>query len=136
MSYAVELAYDGTAYWGWQLQPTAPPANGSAKQRRQRQRPTIQLKLEQALIRVTGLPREALKVQAAGRTDAGVHARGQVAQLFWDPACATPRQGRRHGAPLEPSALQHALNALLPPDIRCKGAKVVPLDFNVRYAMG
>lgn len=131
-SYAVTLAYDGTDYWGWQLQaaPPAQPASGGGgapAKRQLRPRPTIQLRLEQALAKVTGEPREALKVQAAGRTDAGVHARGQVAQFF-----ARRRAGR---PPLAPPALLRALNALLPPDVRALAAREVPLDFNVRYAL-
>lgn len=112
-SYTATLQYDGTHYWGWQLQP--PPAGRRAK-------PTIQLALEKALVRLTGEPREELKVQAAGRTDAGVHARGQVAQWY----CRRQR---------EPAALLRGLNALLPADIRAVGVQRVPLDFNVRYAL-
>ncbi|KAL4430815.1 hypothetical protein ABPG75_006071 [Micractinium tetrahymenae] len=134
-SYAVTLAYDGTDYWGWQLQAAPavaapqPGGGGGAKpaKRQPRPRPTIQLRLEQALTKVTGEPREVLKVQAAGRTDAGVHARGQVAQF-----CARRRRGR---PPLAPAALLRALNALLPPNIRAVAAREVPLDFNVRYAL-
>lgn len=131
-SYAITLAYDGTDYWGWQLQaaPAAPPVSsggGGPSKRQPRPRPTIQLRLEQALVKITGEPREVLKVQAAGRTDAGVHARGQVAQFF-----ARRRPGR---PPLAPPALLRALNALLPPDVRALAAREVPLDFNVRYAL-
>ena len=57
------LAYDGTAYAGWQVQP------GQA---------TIQATLEAALEKVTG---ESIRVLASGRTDAGVHAAGQVMQI-------------------------------------------------------
>ncbi|MBL7166001.1 MAG: tRNA pseudouridine(38-40) synthase TruA, partial [Dehalococcoidales bacterium] len=57
---ALVLEYDGTSYYGFQLQPTSP---------------TIQEKVERALRQLTG---ETLRVTAAGRTDAGVHARGQV----------------------------------------------------------
>lgn len=128
-SYTVTLAYDGTDYWGWQLQaaPAAQPAGGLPARRQPRPRPTIQLRLEQALTKITGEPRDALRVQAAGRTDAGVHARGQVAQFT-----ARRRPGR---APLAPPALLRALNSLLPADIRAVAAKEVPLDFNVRYAL-
>ncbi len=131
-SYAITLAYDGTDYWGWQLQaaPAAPPVSsggGGPSKRQPRPRPTIQLRLEQALVKITGEPREVLKVQAAGRTDAGVHACGQVAQF-----CARRRPGR---PPLAPPALLRALNALLPPDVRALVAREVPLDFNVRYAL-
>jgi tRNA pseudouridine38-40 synthase len=112
--YAVLLQYDGTDYAGWQLQPLS---SGGL-----RVKPTVQLRLEAALTKATGESRRVLKVQAAGRTDAGVHAAGQVAQF----ACRRPR---------EPAALLRALNSLLPPDIRALAVERVPLDFNVRYAL-
>ena len=65
-NYKLVLAYDGTNYHGFQLQ-LGPDS-----------RPTIQGKLESALVKLTREPREVLRVQAAGRTDAGVHARAQV----------------------------------------------------------
>ncbi len=118
--YAVTLQYDGTSYSGFQLQPMAPPA-AAGQPRGPRTKPTIQLRLEQALVKLTCEPREVLKVQAAGRTDAGVHARGQVAQF----SC------RRQ---LAPSSIQRALNSRLPPDIRAVAVEAVAPDFNVRYA--
>lgn len=118
--YAVTLQYDGTSYSGFQLQPMAPPA-AAGQPRGPRTKPTIQLRLEQALTKLTCEPREVLKVQAAGRTDAGVHARGQVAQF----SC------RRQ---LAPSSIQRALNSRLPPDIRAVAVEAVAPDFNVRYA--
>lgn len=57
------IAYDGSAYRGWQLQPRAP---------------TIQGAIERALCVLLQERRERLGVGAAGRTDAGVHAEGQV----------------------------------------------------------
>ncbi len=80
------LAYDGTAYAGWQRQP------GKA---------TLQDAVEQAIKRITG---ESLIVSASGRTDAGVHALGQVASFHT-------------AARLKPLAFQRALNAELPDDI-------------------
>ena len=59
--YRMTIAYDGTAYAGWQVQP-----NGT----------TVQEKLEEALFRITG---ETCKVHGSGRTDRGVHARQQIA---------------------------------------------------------
>ena len=80
------LAYDGTAYAGWQRQP------GKA---------TLQDAVEQAIKRITG---ESLIVSASGRTDAGVHALGQVASFHT-------------AARLKPLAFQRALNAELTGDI-------------------
>ncbi len=80
------LAYVGTAYHGWQVQPD---------------RPTVQLRLEEALRTITG---ESIRTLASGRTDAGVHALGQVV-------------GFRTECQLAPDVLVRALNANLPEDI-------------------
>lgn len=80
------LAYDGTDYAGWQWQPDAA---------------TIQGTLERAIKIVTG---ESLRTLASGRTDAGVHARGQVAVV-------------RTASRLAPDVFRRALNANLPADI-------------------
>lgn len=63
MCHRLVIAYDGSAYRGWQLQPAAP---------------TIQAAVENALCVLLRTSRERLGVTAAGRTDAGVHAEGQV----------------------------------------------------------
>jgi tRNA pseudouridine38-40 synthase len=96
------VAYDGTAYGGFQRQTNAP---------------TVQAALEAALAQVT---QETVTVLAAGRTDAGVHAVGQVIAL--DTAW-------RHGV----DALQAALNAVLPDDIAVRDAREVSPDFHPRY---
>lgn len=96
------VAYDGTDYQGFQRQP-----NG----------PTVQEALEKALARVTGEP---TRVLAAGRTDAGVHAEGQV--IAFD---------TRWRHPL--ADLQRALNAVLPDDIAVRQVAEVPPDFHPRY---
>ena len=80
------LAYDGTAYAGWQVQP------GEI---------TVQEVLEKAITKITG---ESLRVIASGRTDAGVHALGQVV-------------GFRTKTHLSADVLQRALNAELPHDV-------------------
>jgi tRNA pseudouridine38-40 synthase len=80
------LAYDGRAYAGWQIQPD---------------KPTVQGTLEAALRQIT---QEVIRVTAAGRTDAGVHALGQVAGL----STATR---------LSNADLHRALNAVLPDDV-------------------
>ena len=93
------IAYDGTAYSGFQLQP-----NGV----------TIQSVMEDALGR---LLQEPVRVRAAGRTDAGVHARKQVID-FAD-------SGRR-----SPGTIVRGGNALLPADIRFLSAEEVPPSFD------
>jgi len=95
------LEYDGTAYHGWQVQPGLD---------------TIQGRLEAALCRLVGSPVHAM---GAGRTDAGVHALGQVASCRLD-------------VRLEDRALQRALNGNLPPDIVVRDVVSVPHDFDAR----
>jgi tRNA pseudouridine38-40 synthase len=95
------LEYDGTAYHGWQLQPGLD---------------TIQGALEGALSRLAGVP---IQVRGAGRTDAGVHALGQVA------SCTAALR-------LDDVALRRALNALLPRDIVVRAVETVPPDFDAR----
>ncbi len=99
---ALVLAYQGTDYSGWQRQPNAP---------------TIQQAVEDALSRVCARP---VTVVAAGRTDAGVHARGQVAH-----ADVITR--------LEPGELTRAVNALLPADVLVRRAGWVSEKFHARY---
>ena len=96
------VAYDGAAYVGWQRQ-----ASGSS----------IQGLLEAALLAIEGAP---VAVVGAGRTDAGVHALGQVASVQL-----------RHQ--ITPDALVRAVNARLPPDIRVVAAAVAPEPFHARF---
>ena len=96
------LAYDGTDYAGWQRQENAS---------------TIQAVLEAALREVEG---RAVTVHGAGRTDAGVHALGQVASTRLS-----------HG--IETSALVRALNGKLPNDVRILNLDVVADGFHARY---
>ena len=98
---ALLLEYDGTAYGGSQHQTNAP---------------TVQGALQGALSSLTG---EQIRVALAGRTDAGVHAIGQVAAF-------TTRS--RHTA----AVVARACNARLPKDIAVRGAESVPLGFNPR----
>ena len=98
---ALLLEYEGTAYGGSQYQKNAR---------------TIQDSLERALSSLTSEP---IRVALAGRTDAGVHAKGQVASF------AT---GSRHAV----STFVQALNALLPGDIAVRAAAEVPLAFDPR----
>ncbi|MBI4517569.1 MAG: tRNA pseudouridine(38-40) synthase TruA [Deltaproteobacteria bacterium] len=101
MHYKLTLQYDGTNYLGWQVQP---------------QGRTIQGVLESAVAKLFGMP---ARVTAAGRTDAGVHALGQVACLHVDKVMAV-------------ADVQRALNALTPPDIAITDAAVVADDFDPR----
>ena len=97
------VAYDGTDYHGFQLQ---------------RGVPTIQGTLEAALETVTGM---AVRVIGSGRTDTGVHARGQVfaMQAPW-----------RHSV----ESLQRALNVNLPPTVTVRGLQQAPLGFHPRFS--
>jgi tRNA pseudouridine38-40 synthase len=101
MQFRVTLEYDGANYSGWQLQ--AGPDS-------------IQARIEAALAQLFG---SMIRVRGAGRTDAGVHARGQVA------AFTAPR-------PFDAAELKRALNALLPPDIAILGADPVDDSFDPR----
>ena len=93
------VAYDGAAYAGWQTQPDLP---------------TVQATLETALSTLTGGP---VRVRAAGRTDAGVHALGQVAAF-------------RTAAPIPPDRFGPALRPLLPADITVLAGEAVPDGFH------
>lgn len=99
--YRMTIAYDGTNYAGWQVQP-----NGV----------TVQEKIEQALARISGA---AVKIHGSGRTDQGVHARGQVAHF------ETVRLVR-------PAMWLKALNAILPSDIRVLALRKAADDFHAR----
>jgi len=101
MQVKLKLEYDGTNYSGWQLQEG---------------QDSIQGRLEAALSRIFGAP---VRVRAAGRTDAGVHARGQVA------AAHLPRQ-------FDARELARALNAMLPDDIAVLEAAEVDEQFDPR----
>ncbi len=101
--YKAVVEYDGSMYHGWQWQP---------------QLPTIQGKLEEALAKIQ---RQSVRVHGAGRTDAGVHACGQVAhfEINW---VHTTRE------------LEKACNALLPPDILIRHIMPVSPDFHARHS--
>jgi tRNA pseudouridine38-40 synthase len=103
-AFRLTLSYDGTAFEGWQIQ-----ARSSAR--------TVQREVETALAHFSGGARVA--VAAAGRTDAGVHALGQV--ISFDLATT-----------LSPPALQRALNGLLPRDIRVLELALAPAAFHAR----
>ncbi|GIK57276.1 MAG: tRNA pseudouridine(38-40) synthase TruA [Chloroflexi bacterium] len=101
--YAALIEYDGTAYYGFQ--------------RQKADQPTIQSKLEEALYQIIQQP---VTITGAGRTDAGVHALGQVVgfTIEW-----------RHGV----MALRNALNVHLPDDIAVLQLKEAPVSFHPRF---
>jgi tRNA pseudouridine38-40 synthase len=101
MVLKLTLEYDGTNYSGWQLQ-----ANHDS----------IQGRIEASLARIFGT---TVRVFGSGRTDAGVHARGQVASI------TIPR-------PFDSSELQRALNALLPADIVVRDVATAAENFDPR----
>lgn len=97
------LAYDGTDFSGWQIQPG---------------QQTIQGALSDVLENLT---KQQLQIQGAGRTDAGVHASGQVANFKTE-------------AELSPGEFQRAFNALLPASVRIVAAEQVAPDFHSRWS--
>lgn len=100
--YALRIEYDGTAYCGWQ---------------RQQEVLSVQQVVEEAVGRMTG---EEIVLWGASRTDAGVHARGQVAHFL-----------SRTSIP--PSRMMLAFNTVLPDDVRVVGASAVPDGFHAQY---
>jgi len=102
MQLRLTVEYEGTAYRGWQLQPDGP---------------TVQAVLEQALS--TAL-RERVRVRGAGRTDAGVHACGQIAAVWV------------REVPADLERLQKSLNALTPDDVAVRDITVVDDAFDPR----
>jgi tRNA pseudouridine38-40 synthase len=103
MVLKLTIEYDGSNYSGWQLQP---------------RHDSIQGRIEGALERIFTTP---VRVFGSGRTDAGVHARGQVASI------TIPR-------PFGTGELQRALNSILPPDIVVLDISPAPDDFDPRRA--
>lgn len=99
----ITLDYIGTAYDGWQRQPD---------------RDTVQKRVEEAIFSLSG---ERVSVVASGRTDAGVHALGQVAHF--DVNAAIPAKNYMTG-----------VNHFLPPDIRILSAEEAPEDFHARFS--
>ena len=102
MRVALGIEYDGTSYNGWQ---------------RQKNDRSIQQEIETALNKMTSCK---LTLIGSGRTDAGVHAAGQVANFRCDTR-------------LEPEAFFKGLNSLLPDDIIIKDCQTVRPDFHARY---
>jgi tRNA pseudouridine38-40 synthase len=97
------VEYDGTDFHGWQRQPGLR---------------TVQSCLEDAIATMTG---ETIAIQGAGRTDAGVHAAGQVASFTL--AAAIPEAGLLRG-----------LNSFLPTDVAILDVREAPADFDARFS--
>jgi tRNA pseudouridine38-40 synthase len=102
-NFKITIAYDGTDFHGWQMQSN---------------KPTIQGEIVNVLQRLT---QEQVQLHGAGRTDAGVHALGQVGSF-------------RTQSGLSAQDFQRALNALLPPTIRIVAAEEVGPDFHARWS--
>lgn len=102
--YRARVEYDGTEFAGFQAQPG---------------RRTVQGELERVLAHLSGEP--TIRIKAAGRTDAGVHATGQVIAFTWSGGMAA-------------SELGQAIGALLPPDVAIGPLTRVALDFDPRRA--
>lgn len=102
-NFKVTLEYDGTGFHGWQVQPELR---------------TVQGELFKAFAELGG--KKGMKVTGAGRTDAGVHAAGQVASV-------------RSRTRLDPATVKKALNAKLPSDMAVTSVEQVPMSFHARF---
>lgn len=100
--YKITAAYDGTGFSGWQIQPG---------------KRTVQEEIEQA---IETLGRQRVRIYHSGRTDAGVHAKGQVAHFDLKEAVDCGR-------------FMNSLNALLGSDVRIMNLEKVHSEFNARY---
>lgn len=103
LRYRLDIAYVGTAFGGWQRQPNAD---------------TVQARVEEALSELVGAP---VAVVGASRTDAGVHARAQVAHVDL-------------ARPFSSKGLVFGANHLLPPAIRVLAAGLAPAEFHARFS--
>lgn len=104
LNYMLLIEYDGTDFLGWQTQ---------------REGRTVQSELASAIRHVTGQSR--IRLIGSGRTDSGVHARGQVANI-------------KLATNLAPERLRLAINSQLAEDVRVHDIKVVATDFHARYS--
>jgi len=109
--YRIDLAYDGTRYWGF------------AAQKKHR---TVQGELLKALTTVFGKSKTSFDMRVAGRTDAGVHATAQVVHID-----LTAKQLKRLGRTV---GMMGSLNDLLPTDIRIHSVTEAPEGFDARYS--
>ena len=111
----LDVSYDGTGFRGWAAQPGLR---------------TVQGELETALSTVLRVGDPA--VTCAGRTDAGVHARGQVVHVDVDEERVTAAAGRSSAPPVD--ALVRRLNGVLAEDVRITGARLAPPGFDARFS--
>ena len=115
MRLRIDLSYDGGEFHGWAVQPGLR---------------TVEGELGTALSTVLRLP--AVSLVCAGRTDTGVHARGQVVHVDLDEALLDAARGRGSDPPA--TALARRLNGLLPPDLRVRRVVTAPDGFDARYS--
>ncbi|WP_183101499.1 tRNA pseudouridine(38-40) synthase TruA [Nocardioides pelophilus] len=113
MRLRIDLAYDGTDFHGWAAQPALR---------------TVQGELTSALATVLRTPAEELRIVCAGRTDAGVHARGQVAHVDLPEGLAAEPAGD------DLALLSRRVNGVLAPDARVHRIAVAPDGFDARFA--
>ncbi len=115
MRLRIDLAYDGGDFRGWASQPGLR---------------TVQTELTTALTTVLRLPEDGTQVTCAGRTDSGVHARGQVVHVDVDPEVS--KTAARQLTQLE--VLARRLNGFLPRDVRVRRVTAAPDGFDARFA--
>lgn len=115
MRLRIDCAYDGTDFSGWATQPGLR---------------AVQSTLEEALATALRLPEARLTV--AGRTDAGVHARGQVAHLDVETDVVAASAGRYSDRPLD--GLVRRLAGILPADLRVRRVVEAPPGFDARFS--
>lgn len=101
-TYRFRIEYDGTDFYGWQIQEDVP---------------TVQQAVQDALTTALGRP---VTIYGSGRTDSGVHARGQVAHFHLDQSVDTYR-------------LKAALNGILPPTVAVSDVQTAPEGFHARF---
>lgn len=115
MRIRIDLAYDGGNFRGWAIQPGLR---------------TVQGLVESALQTALRVPQ--VRVVVAGRTDAGVHARGQVIHFDVDPVVFAASVGRSSEPPTE--TLLRRLNGILPPDVRVRRVVEAAEGFDARFS--
>jgi tRNA pseudouridine38-40 synthase len=111
----IDLSYDGADFHGWAVQPGLR---------------TVEGELAAALTTVLRLP--SVTLVCAGRTDTGVHARGQVVHVDVNEDALTAARGRDVGPPTE--ALGRRLNGVLPPDLRVRRVAAAADGFDARFS--